>query len=277
MSTLSAIFRWCLTGTPIQNALEDLGALVRFLRVPLLDTNATLRQHVLQPAEAGKAIGFTNLRTLLKSICLRRTKELLKLGEPKVTRCEVALSPQEEAEYCRIIDESKQEIDRAVGEGRSGEASRGIFKVILKLRLLCTFGTFYRLWENVQGEDSNDFEEEFTLLQQSDQATCGLCSYDITSINDSSDPSSGTFTKCFQLLCNTCHVQYEEKTSKIGQCRQKKPCSICQRIGQKSSSVKRQSERHRDHPNPDFINEGHSTKLSKLADDICQHHTSDKA
>ncbi|KAL1967714.1 hypothetical protein VTN77DRAFT_2971 [Rasamsonia byssochlamydoides] len=102
VAALSASFRWCLTGTPIQNGLDDLGALIQFLRVPLLDNRSSFRNHIVRLIESGKAIGFTNLRALLKSICLRRTKALLHLSEPEIVEYVLELSPEEDEQYRRI-------------------------------------------------------------------------------------------------------------------------------------------------------------------------------
>src|SRR2546421_4056904 len=77
VSTISAKYRWCLTGTPIQNSLEDLGALIKFLQVPLLDTTPAFRYYIVSPIESGHPTGFLGFRLLLKSLCLRRTNDVL--------------------------------------------------------------------------------------------------------------------------------------------------------------------------------------------------------
>jgi len=49
MAELDAKFRWCLTGTPIQYRLEDIGALLAFLRILPFDRLGTFRQCVVVP------------------------------------------------------------------------------------------------------------------------------------------------------------------------------------------------------------------------------------
>ena len=45
VARLDSKLRWCLTGTRVQNKVEDLGSLVSFLRIPQLDTAAAFRKH----------------------------------------------------------------------------------------------------------------------------------------------------------------------------------------------------------------------------------------
>jgi SNF2 family DNA or RNA helicase len=82
VASLSAQHRWCLTGTPIQNSLEDLGALVSFLKVPILEKPPTFRKFIMNPVSSRSRGRFQNLQKLLQTICIRRTRELLNLPEP---------------------------------------------------------------------------------------------------------------------------------------------------------------------------------------------------
>ncbi|RDW70894.1 uncharacterized protein DSM5745_08405 [Aspergillus mulundensis] len=277
VASLPAQLRWCLTGTPIQNSLQDLGSLVRFLRISQLDSNPYFRQHITTPVEKGQAVGLTNLKILLRSICLRRTKELLKLPEPERTIHEVKLSLVETSEYSRIIEQVNLTVETAVSEGRPADARRAVFKMILKLRLLCTLGTFYRAWE-AYGEDATSQEERFALLQQSDEAKCAVCSCDILSIDDPTHQDYGVFTQCHHLLCLDCFGQCNEnQTAPINKIFTKRPkkqqCPICGKSG------KREKTNNQDRFKPtasNIANLGQSEKLSCLMSDISVQCRTDK-
>lgn len=53
VSDLNANFRWCLTGSPIQNTLEDIGALFTFIKATPFDSIATFRHFIATPFSEG--------------------------------------------------------------------------------------------------------------------------------------------------------------------------------------------------------------------------------
>ncbi|MCJ1385989.1 hypothetical protein MMC17_009114 [Xylographa soralifera] len=76
--SLTAIHRWCLTGTPIQNRIEDLGALLIFLRVEPFDTRSTFKNYIANPINANKKRSMERLQLLVGAIALRRTQASIK-------------------------------------------------------------------------------------------------------------------------------------------------------------------------------------------------------
>jgi SWI/SNF-related matrix-associated actin-dependent regulator of chromatin subfamily A3 len=125
--------------------LEDLGALIKFLRVPQLDSNSSFRHHIVRPIESGDPTGFLNLRLLLGSVSLRRSKDILHLPESELIEYKLDLSPAEDMEYHRIGELSRQVIDDVISGSEPANASRGILEAILQLRILCNHGTFEQL------------------------------------------------------------------------------------------------------------------------------------
>ena len=76
---LRARYRWALTGTPVQNNLDELQSLVKFLRIEPFDNVAVWKQKIDLPMKQGKeTLALQRLGALMSLIMLRRTKEVLK-------------------------------------------------------------------------------------------------------------------------------------------------------------------------------------------------------
>ncbi|OCL05743.1 hypothetical protein AOQ84DRAFT_412772 [Glonium stellatum] len=207
VASLSAKIRWCLTGTPIQNKLEDLGALVRFLRVPFVSTSSEFRNHFVQPIQAGNIRGFENLRTLLNCICIRRTKDLLQLPDHRVVRYELHLSPDEKSRYSQILASHKKAIDDSVCGRKPSDAYRTIFQALLQLRMLCNHGSFQTV-----GREGDD--RALALLQEG-AASCAYCNEDVISDGAKEDSVAGQLPACSHLVCQGCIQRYEEDLERL--------------------------------------------------------------
>lgn len=74
---LRAKRRWCLSGTPIQNAIDDLYSYFRFLRYDPYAVYKTFISNIKAPIQKSPSKGYKKLQAILKTIMLRRTKGLL--------------------------------------------------------------------------------------------------------------------------------------------------------------------------------------------------------
>ncbi|CAI9105535.1 OLC1v1004474C1 [Oldenlandia corymbosa var. corymbosa] len=144
-TALVADRRWCLTGTPIQNNLEDLYSLLRFLRVEPWASWAWWNKLVQKPFEEGDERGLKLVQSILKPIMLRRTKSSTdKEGRPiivlppadiQVMYCE--LTEAERDFYDALFKRSKVKFDQFVEQGRVLHNYASILELLLRLRQCC--------------------------------------------------------------------------------------------------------------------------------------------
>lgn len=71
---LRAKRRWCLSGTPIQNAIDDLYSYFRFLRYDPYAVYTSFCSTIKIPISKSPSKGYRKLQAVLKTIMLRRTK-----------------------------------------------------------------------------------------------------------------------------------------------------------------------------------------------------------
>ncbi|CAI7648686.1 unnamed protein product [Penicillium viridicatum] len=151
---LSAQHRWCLTGTPIQNSIEDLGALVAFLRVPILDRVAPFRKFISTPTSS-------------------ETRKL-------------PMSSTEKIQYKDLLDECRTKVDMAVSGRRNGKVNSTVLESLLSLRLFCNNG-------KATASIPLDSDEALSYLEQLDKNVCIYCSGTVFWLSDTPDTDGGIF------------------------------------------------------------------------------------
>jgi len=72
-------YRWCLTGTPMQNNLDELQSLIKFLRIQPYCEYSSWKDSISGPIKNGRGnLGMKRLQVFLKAFMKRRTKDVLK-------------------------------------------------------------------------------------------------------------------------------------------------------------------------------------------------------
>ena len=168
MNALHADRRWCLTGTPIQNRLDDLGALVRFLKIEPFDgksSKAQFNRYVTDPLFSDDEDPFRNLRILLRSICLRRTKQSQSNLTAKYETVTLSLSTEERLQYDQILEQAKMDMDMLVSTSSPIQKYSKLFTFILRLRMFCDIGLFGKdnksspyTWDMLRTPTPTDFQ-----------------------------------------------------------------------------------------------------------------------
>ncbi|KAM5346490.1 hypothetical protein ACJ41O_009495 [Fusarium nematophilum] len=155
---LQSEYRWCLSGTPMQNNLDELQSLVKFLRIRPYDDLKEWKDHIDLPLKNGKGhIAIRRLHSLLRCFMKRRTKEILKeagalnpggkpsdegeasttgfkVTERKVVTVATELSPAERKFYDRLEARADRSIE-AMMRGRVNYANA--LTLLLRLRQAC--------------------------------------------------------------------------------------------------------------------------------------------
>lgn len=248
--------------------MEDLGALVSFLRVPVLKNPLTFHKFIASPATSSSKDRFKNLRILLGSICLRRTREILPLKIPIPHVREVYLTPSERQAYNNLVQEGTKQIDMIVSRRSKKKMNAVVLKTILSLRLFCNNGSSDA---NLQVDSTglpSDPDEALAYLQQDDQDNCAICLTTIYSIDDSDKTDGGSFiASCCHLVCHTCKGQHRKLESHCPACENESESEI---LGLPVSQAGQINSRTQKEDGTPHSVSGYPPKLLLLLDDIGQ-------
>lgn len=148
---LNARYRWCLSGTPMQNKVDELYSLLRFLRVEPYCDESKFRREILAGINAASAgseateTSMAKLRALLKAVLLRRTKDskvdgqpILRLPPKTIEVQETDFSKEDELEYYKTLETGMaNKLNAYVRNDSVGSNYSSILAMLLRLRQAC--------------------------------------------------------------------------------------------------------------------------------------------
>ncbi|KAA1130014.1 hypothetical protein PGTUg99_001321 [Puccinia graminis f. sp. tritici] len=137
--------RVCLTGTPLQNSLNDLFSLVCFLRLEPFTDRAVWTTHIGHPARLGEPLGVSRLQLIMRHIALRRTKQssdkhgkpILTLPPKKDDIVYLELNETEKEFYSMYHQRSRQTFMTLKSQDTVLKNYCSILQELLRLRQIC--------------------------------------------------------------------------------------------------------------------------------------------
>lgn len=143
-SRLRSGCRWAITGTPMQNSVDDLYSIVRFLGLEPWNSWPAWQKAVSEPLKRGAvehALGSAH--RIVQPLMIRRTKTtrdaktgelVIKLPVKRVHTVELDLSSAERDLYDALYQESKTKFDKYIAGGNNPDGYMRILSLITKMR-----------------------------------------------------------------------------------------------------------------------------------------------
>lgn len=234
---IKAEIRWCLTGTPIQNGVQDILSICKFLRIEPFDSFEWFNRLILRPVKQQDTVGLDRLRLLLKYFCLRRTKDqkitidkierpIVLLPEKKMFVRKVDFSVDERALYKALFEVAASKI-RCFQQANSVQSNyMNILELLLRLRMLCNSPDLIpqKLRDALSADNPNKAYDKacsalgeskaqhlLTLLRDASEDNCCICL----------EPAGDVITLCSHVFHRPC-IELSVKSSHGGA-----SCPLC--------------------------------------------------
>ncbi|AET38597.1 translocase ULS1 Ecym_3087 [Eremothecium cymbalariae DBVPG len=230
--TLSATYRWVLSGTPIQNNILELYSLIRFLRIAPYNREEKFREDIanvlaardIRMDDRNVERALTKVRVLLRAIMLRRSKNSTIDGEPILTLPEKHLNKIEDVlggedlEFYQSLEyKTAIKARKLLNERKSGSYS-SILTLLLRLRQACCHQELVKIGEaKAEGTrvvNGTNFEDDWKRLyyvaksmNKTSQETVKQCTESMTCpqcLEQMELESTAVLTPCGHLLCEPC-------------------------------------------------------------------------
>ncbi|KAK7928395.1 hypothetical protein PG985_005393 [Apiospora marii] len=277
---LEANSRWCLSGTPIQNRLEDIGSLFSFLRAEPFHSRAEFRRTICVPFENREiSTARDRLIMLYDSLVLRRSKDtcITDLPDPEEELRMLEFSPGEAAQYARTLQILERRLrnqayfqhgasmathsetstketahldsnafrETGLYQALADEnASRfSLFHAMMQLRILCNHGTYQHMfsWKK-QRQNWDSQQERETFVGDTAAGKERVCDGCSYPMPQSGVSKPNDFVEsCPHVVCLDC---MSDATSNSNLTDPWRHCPICQRFGATLMNASAGARRH---------------------------------
>ncbi|MGW4120011.1 DEAD/DEAH box helicase [Nocardia sp. NPDC004711] len=126
--------RIALTGTPVENHLDELWALLNLIAPQEFTHRAQFRRRFVRPISEGSASAVLRLRDAVEPIVLGRRKSQVAAALPAKIHCDLVcdLSAEQEQLYDRLLDRAE-----AAGFGTGAQRHTRVLAVLTELKQVC--------------------------------------------------------------------------------------------------------------------------------------------
>ncbi|XP_076905019.1 helicase-like transcription factor CHR28 isoform X1 [Bidens hawaiensis] len=211
---LRAKKRWCLSGTPIQNSIDEIFSYFRFLKCDPYANYKNFCNQIKIPISRNSIQGYRKLQAVFKAIMLRRTKGTLIDGKPiinlppkTIELKTVDFSPEERDFYVKLETESRSRFKAWAAAGTVSQNYANILLMLLRLRQACDHPL---LVKGFSSESVSRFSSKMAknlpqdmrvnlLNILEDLSICCLCS---------DPPEDAVVTLCGHVFCYQCVSEY---------------------------------------------------------------------
>ncbi|PHH86850.1 hypothetical protein CDD83_9675 [Cordyceps sp. RAO-2017] len=201
---IESVSRWAVTGTPLQNHLNDLSALVKFLGVYPYSEKRVFDGDISRHWKDGNADeAVKRLKRLAGCLVLRRPKGTVQLPPRRDQVCHVEFVPEERDLYNQVRTRAIERLDQALVQGSSFTS---VLQQIEAMRLVCNLGLLYPTRHDVSSANKwpETSQSALNLCLQMSGIQCHNCSCNLDASLYDTGSSRAFFAQCLRFICPNC-------------------------------------------------------------------------
>ncbi|PGH18348.1 hypothetical protein AJ80_04526 [Polytolypa hystricis UAMH7299] len=267
--SLEAQRRWSVTGTPIQNRLEDLASVTKFLKLFPYDEKAKFSGYIVSPFKCENPNAIRSLRVLVDSFTLRRVKDRINLPAREDKIITLTFSEQEKILHDFFRKESNVMMNVIAG-GRKDKMQGKMYHLVLKammvLRQISAHGKELldkqdrERFRGLSASDAIDLEETeaassdlaerkayemLALMKETSGDNCARCGNSIMTASPEDSPSDNNskdsviagMLPCFDVFCADCFAPIKQAIDQSAGMGTQLTCVFCKGIIQTTYSL----------------------------------------